>query len=151
MGHIVHLRNQFKSMSTFEQSYDYIYYKIGPVVQEEILKFRERTFAILLLSPNVKRWGLSNWTNLNTVYRGMLFAKFGWNWPSGSVEEDFYKLLIYFYYFPIISPLGRAWSFIWTNLNPFYPGILSAKFGWNWPSGSGEKQTCLPLQSTVSS
>ena len=59
MGHIVHLRFQFKSMNTFEQSYDYIYYKIGPVVQEEILKFRERTFAILLLSPNVKRWGLS--------------------------------------------------------------------------------------------
>ena len=35
MGHIAHLRNQFKSMNTFEQSYDYIYYKTGPVVQEE--------------------------------------------------------------------------------------------------------------------
>ena len=23
---------------------------------------------------------------------------------------------IYFYYFPIISPFGRAWPFIWTNL-----------------------------------
>ena len=46
---------------------------------------------------------------------------------------------IYFYYFPIISPLGRAWPFIWTNLNPLYPGILCAKFGWNWPSGPGEE------------
>ena len=60
MGHIPHLRNQFKSMNTFEQNYDYIYYKIDQVVQEEkIFKFRECTFAILLLYPNVKRCGLS--------------------------------------------------------------------------------------------
>ena len=35
MGHIAHLRNQFKSMNTFKRSYDYIYYKNGQVVQEE--------------------------------------------------------------------------------------------------------------------
>ena len=35
MDHIDHLRNQFKSMNTFERSYDFIYYKTGPVVQEE--------------------------------------------------------------------------------------------------------------------
>ena len=60
-------------------------------------------------------------------------------WTRGSGKEDFYKLSIYFYYFPIISPLGRAWPFIWTNLNPLHPGILCAKFGWNWSSGSGEE------------
>ena len=27
-------------------------------------------------------------------------------------------------------------SFIWTNLNPLYPRMNCAKFGWNWPSGS---------------
>ena len=61
MGHIAHLRNQFKSMNTFEYvyRYDYINYKIGPVVHEEkIFKFRECTFAIFLLSPNVERPGL---------------------------------------------------------------------------------------------
>ena len=42
---------------------------------------------------------------------------------------------IYFHYFPIISPLGTTRPFIWPNLNPLHPGILSAKFGWNWPSG----------------
>ena len=53
-GHIAHLKNQFKSMNSIERSCDYIYYKIGPVVQEEkIFKFRECTFAMLLLSPNV--------------------------------------------------------------------------------------------------
>ena len=29
---------------------------------------------------------------------------------------------MYFYYFTIISPLRRAWSFIWTNLNLFTRG-----------------------------
>ena len=48
------------------------------------------------------------WTNLNLLHQGKLCAKFGWNWPSGSGEEDFLKLSIYFYYFPIISPLGRV-------------------------------------------
>ena len=60
MGHTPHLRNQFKSMITFERSYYYIHYKTGPVVQEEnIFKFRESTFAILLLYPNVKRCDIS--------------------------------------------------------------------------------------------
>ena len=50
MGHIAQLRNQFNSMNTFERSYDYKYYKTGPVVHEEkILKFRECTYAIFLL------------------------------------------------------------------------------------------------------
>ena len=90
MGHIAHLRNQFKSMNTLEWSSDHIYYKTCPVVQEEkIFKFCENTFAILLLSPNVKRCGLSIWTNLHPLYPGRLFAKFDWNWPNGSIEEDF--------------------------------------------------------------
>ena len=44
MGHIAHLRNQFKTMNTFEQK-KIICYKIGPVVwEEEIFKFRECTY-----------------------------------------------------------------------------------------------------------
>ena len=38
-------------------------------------------------------------------------------------------LKIYFYYFTIISPLGRTWPFIWTNLNSLHPRMLCAKFG----------------------
>ena len=85
MGHIAHLKNQFKSTNTFEWSYDYINYKTGQVVlKEKIGKFRECTFAILLLCPNVKRCGL---VVLEKDPR-MLCAKFGWNWPSGSREEN---------------------------------------------------------------
>ena len=42
---------------------------------------------------------------------------------------------MYFHYFVIIFPWKRVGPFIWTNLNP----MLCAKFGWNWPSGSGEE------------
>ena len=44
-----------------------------------------------------------------------------------------------FHYFVMISPWKRAGPFIWTNLNPLYPRMLCAKFGWNWLSGSGQK------------
>ena len=46
---------------------------------------------------------------------------------------------MYFHYFVIISPRKRAGPFIWTNLNPLHPRMLCAKFGWNWPCGSGEQ------------
>ena len=46
---------------------------------------------------------------------------------------------MYFHYFVIISPWKRAWPFIWTNLNSLHPRMFCAKFGWNWPSGSGEE------------
>ena len=38
---------------------------------------------------------------------------------------------------PYNLPLERVWPFIWTNLNPLHQWLLSAKFGWNWTSGSG--------------
>ena len=45
---------------------------------------------------------------------------------------------MYFCNFVIISSWKRAEPFILTNLNPTYPRILCANFGWNSPSGSGE-------------
>ena len=49
---------------------------------------------------------------------------------------------MYFRYFTIISPWKRTGSFIWINLNPLHPRMLRARFGWNWLSGSREKD-CL--------
>ena len=40
---------------------------------------------------------------------------------------------------PIIYFMRIEWFFIWTNLNPLHPRVLCTKFGWNWPSGSGEE------------
>ena len=79
------------------------------------------------------------WITLNPLHPRMLCAKFGWNWLSGSGEEDFWISSMYFRYFNIICPWRRVGTFIWTNLNPLYPRILCAKFGGKWPSGSGEE------------
>ena len=79
------------------------------------------------------------WTNLNPLHPRMHWAKFGWNWPNGSGEEDFLFLPMYYHYFVIISPWKRTGPFIWTNLNPLHPRMFCAKFGWNRPSGSGEE------------
>ena len=92
----------------------------------------------IIMSP-WKRVGPFIWTNLNPLHPRMLCVKFGWNWPSGSGEEEFLISSMYFRYFVIISPWKRAGPFIWTNLNPLHPRMLCAKFGWNWPSGSGEE------------
>ena len=73
----------------------------------------------------------------------MLCAKFSWNWLSGSGEEDFLISSMYFRYFVIISPWKRTGPFIWTNLSPHYPRIHCAKFGWSWPSDSGEEDFLL--------
>ena len=32
------------------------------------------------------------------------------------------------------------WRIGFLNLNPFYPRMLCAKFGWSWPIGSGEEE-----------
>ena len=93
---------------------------------------------IVIISP----WKMVRpfiWTKLNPLHPSMLCAKFGWNWPNFSGEEDFKISSMYFCYFVIISPLKRAGPFIWTNLNPLHPRMFCAKFGWNWLSGSGEE------------
>ena len=56
-----------------------------------------------------------------------------------ALEKKILEVLNLFYYFPIISPLWRLWPFIWTNLNPLYPRMPCAKFGWNWLIGSGKE------------
>ena len=77
------------------------------------------------------------------IHQRMLWTKFGSNWPSGSVEEDLFKFCMNFCYFVIISPWKRVWYFICTNLNPLHQKMLCAKFGWNWPCGSGEEEENL--------
>ena len=95
---------------------------------------------IIMLSERRKNslFTYYTWTNLNPLLPMMLCTKLGWNWHSGSEEEDFYISSMYFLYFVIIHPWKRVGPFIWTNLNPLHPRMLCAKFCWNWPSGSGE-------------
>jgi hypothetical protein len=52
----------------------------------------------------------------------------------------FFKIFsVYFYSFTIISPWKRGLPFIRTILSSRHIRIIYANFGYNWPSGSGEK------------
>ena len=77
------------------------------------------------------------WTNLNPLYLRMLCAKFGWNWPSGSGEKDFFNSVNVFSLFGNYLFLEKGGALLWRKLYPLYPRMLCAKFGWNWSSGSG--------------
>ena len=90
MGHIAYLRKQFKSIIT----YDYII---------KLIKRRKKYIVNFM-----RMYSFFIWTNLNPR---MLYAKFGWNWLSGS-GEDVLISSMYFRYFVIISPLKRAGPFI---------------------------------------
>lgn len=65
------------------------------------------------------------------------------------VFEDFFLKSIFFYYFLIISPLSRAWRFIWTNLYYLGPEILCAKLSWKWSSGYGKNEKCQKSMSST--
>ena len=59
----------------------------------------------------------------------MLCAKFGLNWPSGSGEEDFLILSMYFRYFVIISPWkgwGPSFEYNWIPFTQrcFVPSLV---------------------------
>ena len=116
-------------INTFLQSYDYtitlilkvlIPKEIGPeVLDKKIFKYLPCIF--LLLSLLGKGYGPSfeqTWIPFTNIR--MLCAKFCWNWPGGSGEEDFKISTRYFPYSVIISPWKRVWPFIWTNLNSFF-------------------------------
>ena len=175
MGHIAHLRKQFKSINTYDyiimlikrrKKKHYLLYENKWVLHlkklespspldalcQDCLKlaqwfWRRGFFKILsmyfcyfVINPPRKRVGPFIWRNLNPLHPRMLYTTFGWNWLSGSGEEDFLKFHhLYFPYFVIISPRKRVGSFIWRNLNSFHSRMLCAKFGWNWLSGSGEE------------
>ena len=93
MGHINHLRKQFESINT----YDYIITVIKRRKKKPLSLWEFYCFFI--------------WTNINPFHPSMLCAKFGWNWPSGSGEEDFLISSMYFHYFVIIPPWKRGPSF----------------------------------------
>ena len=77
------------------------------------------------------------WTYVNPLHPRMLCAKFGWNLLSGSREKHFKNFVNVFSLFKNYLPLEIVGPFIWTDLNPHHARNICAKFGWNWPTGSG--------------
>ena len=71
MGHIAHLRKQFKSINT----YDYI---------TTLIKRRKKTIINFM-----RIYFFFIWRNLNPLHPRMICAEIGWNWLIGYGEEDF--------------------------------------------------------------
>ena len=74
MGHIAHLRNQVKSINTFEQSYDYVITLIGRRKKPHYLLF--------------ENWMLISCKTLSPFLQTMLCVKFG----SGEDSENMKSL-----------------------------------------------------------
>lgn len=85
-------------------------------------------FSINLLNYFPSKVWLFIWTNLNSLYLGILCAKFRWNLLLVLRKEIF---LMHFQYFhnSRLSPFRRVCvnTFSWPRM--FY---IYAKFGWNW-------------------
>ena len=93
----------------------------------------------LIFKINFPYFVVISWGNLNPFHRSIFCAKLGCKWPTGSREEDFQISSMYFCNFIIIIPWKRAPSIeqSWISL---HTRINSAKFSWNWPSGSVEEE-----------
>ena len=90
-------RGQWATSLTWENSSnDYII---------TLIKRRSKTLYIILM----RIYWFFIWTNLYPLHQGMLCAKIGCNWLSGSGEEDFLISSMYFRYFVIISP-WKGWG-----------------------------------------
>ena len=94
MGHIAHLRKQFKSINT----YDYII--------TLIMRRKQNIFNFMRIN-----W-IFIWRNLNPLHRRSFVPSLVDFWPCGSGVEDFWILSMYFCYFVIISPWKRAGALI---------------------------------------
>ena len=68
--------------------------------------------TIFLYNLSLKRVcnGSSIWTNVNSFYPRILFAKFGWSKPKGPGEKK--PIEMYFYYVTFISPWKKVWSLV---------------------------------------
>ena len=77
--------------------------EIGPLVLNKMI------FKSVMLCSFLK-YGMSLHSSMNHLYPRMLYAKFVCNLPNGC--EDFWKLLLYFCYFAIISPWTKEWFWV---------------------------------------
>ena len=104
------------------------------------------------------------WPNLNPLHTRMLCAKFDWNWPSNfrgdfKISSMYFDEILKFSSLELLGPvileknilkfhqcillfrsqLPLKKGMALTNLNLHHPRMPCVKFGWNWPSGSGEE------------
>ena len=78
------------------------------------------------------------YVNFEELYTLMLHAKFQNHRPSGSEEEDFFKMFAVHIY-SNGGHLGHATVIIFINCHFLFISMLHTKFGFNWPTGFTEE------------
>ena len=104
---------------------NYLHFEKG---EEEIFKSCQFIFIISQLSPLWEGHGPSikqTWIPFTKEYFVPSLVEIG---PVVQ-EKKIFKSCQFIFIISHLSIFGRAWPFIWTNLNPLHPGILCAKFG----------------------
>ena len=78
------------------------------------------------------------WTSLNPLYLRMFCGVSRLVEIGPVVLKKIFKLRTWI--FAIYLPCWKVGSFIWTSLSTHHPKMPCAKFGWNWPCGSGKDE-----------
>ena len=106
---------------------------LSPLYQSfaEIGTICQCIFDFVIVSPWKRVWPFI-WPNLNPLYQRMLYAK----WFLGR----FLNFVNVFLQFHNWSSLEKGVVLHLNKLeNSLHPGMLCAKFGWNWPNDSWQE------------
>ena len=120
---IGHTWNQFKSINTFAQNYDYIIID----VEMRIMSFKLIIDSFLFVKIL---------SHVHQAVRCDMCRRKLTQWFCRRTFSNFNNV---FSLFRNTSPFNGAWPYIWTNVNSLHPRMLCSKFGWNWPRGSWEE------------
>ena len=125
MGHIAHLRNQFKSINTLHQTNGYIITLIRSGKKNVI------SFLRIECSIFVNPWVPFTHFLPSLVEIGLVVLK--------KKTLNFISVFSLFLYdLPLGKGSAPSFEQFWIPFT-LYPGMLCAKFGWNCHSGSGEE------------
>ena len=118
MGHIAHLREQFKSINT----YDYVI--------TLMTRWKNTLFILWGLNGPSFEWNWIPFTRGCFVPIWLKLAQLFW-------RKSFLNFVNIFSLFRNYLPLKKGWVLHLYKHESSTPKIHCAKFGWIWPSGSG--------------
>ena len=82
-------------------------------------------------------WKIERFFNLSPIHINTLCDKLDWNCLCGWWESFFCNFFPGIFAVLLLSlPMEKS---VFIYLNPLYPRMLCAKFGWNWHSSPGEE------------
>ena len=111
-----------KNLNSLQQ----VWLKLAQCILRRIFLNFINVFSLFLYYLPLEKDGTIHLNNLNPLYPRMFRAKFDWNWPSGSGEEDFKNFVNVFLLFLYLLPSkkGRSRSNVQKNWIPFTRGCF---------------------------